>query len=84
MSDPGPASQDQQPQKTTGRWNNQEIMALLTYVEKNIVLTTSRGTSLKKAEFTAIAKAVKTKDANQCQYKWGQVSNGVISGCNRY
>ena len=56
-----------------GRWTDQEINQLLTYVEAHCPLNTSRGISLKKTHFNKAHTFIKTKDASQCEYKWGNV-----------
>lgn len=61
-------------EKTSGRWTEQEINLLLSYVEENCVLTSAKGLSLKKSEFNRAREIVKSKDAAQCHYKWGHVS----------
>jgi len=57
----------------SNRWTDEESFLLLDYVEKHCVLTTARGTALKKRDFNKAHDAVKTKSANQCHYKWTQV-----------
>ena len=59
--------------KTSSWWTDNEIMLLLNYVESNCTLTTARGLTLKKSEFNKACATVKSKDATQCHYKWGQV-----------
>jgi hypothetical protein len=60
-------------EKANSRWTDDEIKLLLDFVEANCVLTTNRGLSLKKSQFTQAHATVKTKDASQCHYKWGRV-----------
>jgi sRNA-binding regulator protein Hfq len=50
-----------------------EIKLLLDYVEANCILTTAQGLNLKKSEFDKAHVMVKSKDVNQCCYKWGHV-----------
>lgn len=61
-------------EKTTGRWTEDEVNLLLDYVEQNAILTTARGLTLKKSEFNRVRDKIKSKDAGQCHYKWGNVS----------
>lgn len=60
-------------EKTSNRWTDQEINLLITYVEGNCVLTTKRGSILKKSQFNKASGFISLKDAGQCQYKWGHV-----------
>jgi hypothetical protein len=64
--------------KTSGRWTDQEISLLLDYIEAKGLLNTTRGLTLKKAQFTQAHEFVKSKDAMQCQYKWGHVRIRMI------
>ena len=59
--------------KTSNPWTDNKIKLLLDYVESNCTLTTARGLTLKKSEFNKVCATVKSKDATQCHYKWGQV-----------
>ena len=59
--------------KTSSQWTDNEITLLLNYVESNCTLTTAKGLTLKKSEFNKACATVKSKDATQCHYKWGQV-----------
>ena len=60
-------------EKTSGWWTKTEINLLLDFVEGNCILTSARGLNLKKSEFNKACTIVKSKDANQCHYKWGHV-----------
>ena len=60
-------------EKTSGQWTETEINLLLDFVEGNCILTTARGLNLKKSEFNKAHTIVKSKDVNQCHYKWGHV-----------
>lgn len=64
--------------KTTGRWTDDEIRLLLDYVESNFTFTSAGGSSLGRDSFKN-AHALKTKDSNQCQYKWRQVCILIIN-----
>lgn len=64
--------------KTSGWWTKNEIKLLLDYVEGNCILTTMRGLNLKKSEFNKAHDMVKSKDANQCHYKWNHVCIFII------
>jgi hypothetical protein len=70
---PATTSTSENLDKTSGRWTENEIKLLLDYVEENCTLTTARGLNLKKSEFNQAHATVKSKDANQCHYKWGHV-----------
>ena len=61
-----------------GRWSDQEINQLLSYVEANCPLNTSWGINLKKTHFNQAHVSIKTKDASQCEYKWGNVRLFII------
>ena len=65
-------------EKNNGRWTDEEIKLLLDYVSANCALTTARGLSLKKTAFSQAHAIVKTKDASQCHYKWGNVRIIII------
>ena len=62
------------------RWTDQEISLLLDYVEASCLLNTARGLNLKKSQFNKARDTVKSKDATQCQYKWGHVSIYINDG----
>jgi hypothetical protein len=64
--------------KSSGRWTDQEISLLLDYIEAKGLLNTTRGLTLKKAQFTQAQELVKSKDAMQCHYKWGHVHIRMI------
>ena len=76
---PATASSSENIEKTSSRWTENEIKLLLDYVEANCVLTTARGLNLKKSEFNKAHATVKSKDANQCHYKWGHVCIFLIN-----
>ena len=65
--------------KSGGWWTDNEVKLLLNYVESNCTLTTTRGLTLKKSEFNKACATIKSKDANQCHYKWGQVHIFIIN-----
>ena len=67
------------PSTTSGWWTDQEIKLLLDYVEANCSLNTASGLNLKKSAFTKAHAMVKTKDAKQCHYKWGNVCIIIIN-----
>lgn len=58
---------------TAGGLTEHEVKLLLDYVEANCTLTTGRGLNLKKSEFSKARATIKSKDVNQCHYKWGHV-----------
>ena len=60
-------------EKSNSRWTEHEVKLLLDYVEANCTLTTGRGLNLKKSEFSKARATIKSKDVNQCHYKWGHV-----------
>jgi hypothetical protein len=70
---PTTTSTSESNKKANGRWTNDEIKLLLNYVESNCTLTSTRGLTLKKSEFNKARTTVKSKDAAQGHYKWGQV-----------
>lgn len=76
---PATTSTSESSKKTSGRWTDNEIKLLLDYVESNCTLTTVRGFTLKKSEFNKAHATVKSKDATQCHYKWGQVHILIIN-----
>jgi len=76
---PATTSTSESIKKTSGRWTDNEIKLLLDYVESNCTLTTARGLTLKKSEFNKAHATVKSKDAMQCHYKWGQVRILIIN-----
>ena len=63
----------------TSKWTEAEVKLLLDYVEANCILTTARGLNLKKSEFNRASAVVRTKDSNQCHYKWGNVGFFFLS-----
>ncbi len=70
---PATTSTSESIKKTSGRWTDNKIRLLLNYVESSCTLTTPRGLTLKKSEFSKAHATVKSKDAGQCHYKWVQV-----------
>lgn len=66
-------SMSENTEKSNNRWTDHEVKQLLDYVAANCTLTTGRGLSLKKSEFSKVRATIKSKDANQCHYKWGHV-----------
>jgi hypothetical protein len=76
---PATTSTSESNKKASGRWTDDEIKLLLDYVESNCTLTTARGLTLKKSEFNKASTTVKSKDATQCHYKWGQVRILIIN-----
>jgi hypothetical protein len=76
---PATTSTSESSKKTSGQWTDNKIKLLLNYVESNCTLTTARGLTLKKSEFNKAGATVKSKDATQCHYKWGQVYILIIN-----
>jgi len=60
-------------ENTSSQWTEDEIHLLLDFVKANCILMTARGLNLKKSEFNKARATVKSKDANQCHYKWSHV-----------
>ena len=65
-------------ERSTGWWTDEEIELFLDSVSTNCTLMTARGLSLKKTAFNQAHVVVKTKDAAQCHYKWGNVCTIII------
>jgi len=75
---PATTSTAENVEKSSSRWSEDEVKLLLDYIEANCVLRSARGLNLKKSEFNKARDTVKTKDANQCHYKWGHVCTLII------
>ena len=76
---PATTSTSESNKKTSGQWTDNEIKLLLNYVESNYTLTTTRGLTLKKSKINKAGATIKSKDATQCHYKWGQVCILIIN-----